>query len=113
LNIPHLRKNIDYAKILDLKNLVPYVEGKVVSQTLLEGDMINMSVYTIDKGEELSCQASTGETLAYVIKGKMNAKIWGDEYYLNEGEMINLPNNISHQLKAVDKLTVLLTTLNP
>lgn|GEM_PF-3175802 len=113
MDVQYLRKNIDFAKIINLKTLVPYVDGKVVSQTLIEGGPINITIYTIDKGEELSCQAQAGETLAYVIEGKMNANIWGDEYYLNEGELINLPNNISHKLKAVEKLTVLIITLKP
>ncbi|MGI5920180.1 MAG: cupin domain-containing protein [Syntrophomonadaceae bacterium] len=109
----YFRKNIDYAKILDLKSLVPYVEGKVVSQALVQTDLLNMTVFAIDKGEELNFQSASGEAMIYVIDGKMEAKIWGEEYYLHEGEAIVVPANISYQFTAVERLMVLSTIVNP
>lgn len=113
MNMQYFRKNIDYAKILDLKSLVPYVEGKVVSQALVQTDLLSMTVSAIDKGEELNFQSASGETMMYVIDGKMEAKIWGEEYYLNEGEAVVVPANISHQFTAVERLMVLSTIVNP
>ncbi|MEA4924997.1 MAG: cupin domain-containing protein [Syntrophomonadaceae bacterium] len=113
MNTQYFRKNIEYAQIIDLKSLVDFDEGKVVGQTLVQGDPLSISVFAVDKDEQLNFQPSTGDEMIYVMDGTMKATIWGEEYYLNEGEAIVAPANIPHTFKAVKPLKVLSTIVSP
>ena len=46
-------KNIEKQKKLELKNLVDYSEGQVVSRTLVQNDAVSVTVFAFDKGEEI------------------------------------------------------------
>ena len=45
-------KNIDKQTKLNLKDLVEYQEGQVVSKTLVQNDYVSMTIFSFDKGEE-------------------------------------------------------------
>ena len=45
-------KNIEKQTMLNLKDLVEYQEGQVVSKTLVQNDYVSMTIFSFDKGEE-------------------------------------------------------------
>ena len=47
-------KNIEKEKVINLKDLVDYNEGQVVSKTLVQNELVSMTVFSFDKGEEIS-----------------------------------------------------------
>ena len=47
-------KNIEKQTKLNLKELVKYQEGQVVSKTLVQNDYVSMTIFSFDKGEEIS-----------------------------------------------------------
>ena len=51
-------KNIDKQTKLNLKDLVEYQEGQVVSKTLVQNDYVSMTIFSFDKGEEISTHAA-------------------------------------------------------
>jgi len=58
-------KNIDKRVKLGLKSLVDYQEGQVVSRTLVQNDLMSMTIFSFDKGEEISTHASGGDAMVY------------------------------------------------
>ena len=44
-------KNIEKEKVINLKDLVDYSEGQVVSKTLVQNELVSMTVFSFDKGE--------------------------------------------------------------
>ena len=46
-------KNIEKKKVLELKNLVNYQKGQVVSKTLVQNELVSVTVFSFDKGEEI------------------------------------------------------------
>ena len=44
-------KNIDKQTKLNLKDLVEYQEGQVVSKTLVQNDYVSMTIFSFDKGK--------------------------------------------------------------
>jgi len=42
-------KNIEKKKILELKNLVDYQEGQVVSKTLVQNELVSVTVFYLIK----------------------------------------------------------------
>ena len=51
-------KNIEKQQKLNLKNLVEYQEGQVVSKTLVQNDKVSMTIFSFDKSEEISTHAA-------------------------------------------------------
>ena len=51
-------KNIEKQTKLNLKELVKYQEGQVVSKTLVQNDYVSMTIFSFDKGEEISTHAA-------------------------------------------------------
>ena len=47
-------KNIEKQTKLNLKELVKYQEGQVVSKTLVQNDYVSMTIFSFDKGEIIS-----------------------------------------------------------
>lgn len=54
-------KNIEKQTMLNLKDLVEYQEGQVVSKTLVQNDYVSMTIFSFDKGEEISTHAAGGD----------------------------------------------------
>lgn len=61
-------KNIEKKKILDLKEQVQYQEGQVVSKTLVQNDMVSVTIFSFDKNEEISTHSSGGDAMVTVLE---------------------------------------------
>lgn len=64
-------KNIEKSTKLELKDLVVYQEGQVVSKTLVQNDLVSMTIFSFDKGEEISTHAAGGDAMVTVLEGKV------------------------------------------
>lgn len=63
-------KNIEKQTSLRLKDLVNYQDGQVVSKTLVQNASVSMTIFSFDKGEEISTHASGGDAMVTVLEGK-------------------------------------------
>ena len=70
-------KNIDKQTKLNLKDLVEYQEGQVVSKTLVQNDYVSMTIFSFDKGEEISTHAAGGDAMVTVLEGKGRFTVGG------------------------------------
>ena len=50
-------KNIAKETKLCLADLVDYSVGQVVSKTLVQNELVSMTIFSFDKGEEIDCRA--------------------------------------------------------
>lgn len=101
-------KNIDKKKILKLKEVVDYQEGQVVSKTLVQNELVSVTVFSFDKGEEISTHASSGDAMVTVLEGKGKFTISGEEYFLEEGQTIIMPKDEPHSVYGEEKFKMLL-----
>ena len=101
-------KNIDKKKILVLKDLVEYQEGQVVSKTLVQNELVSVTVFSFDKGEEISTHASSGDAMVTVLEGKGKFTISGEEFVLETGQTIVMPKDEPHSVYGEDKFKMLL-----
>ena len=63
-------KNIEKQVKLELKDQVDYLDGQVVSKTLVQNNLVSMTLFSFDKGEEISTHASGGDAMVTVLEGK-------------------------------------------
>lgn len=101
-------KNIDKKQILKIKELVNYQEGQVVSKTLVQNELVSVTVFSFDKGEEISTHASSGDAMVTVLEGKGKFTIGGDVFYLTEGETIIMPKDMPHSVYGEEQFKMLL-----
>lgn len=89
-------KNIEKQTKLKLKDQVAYQPGQVVSKTLVQNDTVSMTIFSFDKGEEISTHAAGGDAMVTVLDGKGRFTVGGEIYYLETGETLIMPKDISH-----------------
>ncbi len=96
-------KNIEKKTKLNLKDLVEYQDGQVVSKTLVQNDVVSMTLFSFDKGEEISTHASGGDAMVTVLDGTGRFTVDGDVFILNEGETLIMPKDIPHAVFGEEK----------
>lgn len=96
-------KNIAKKEKLELKSLVDYQEGQVVSKTLVQNDYVSVTIFSFDKGEEISTHASGGDAMVTVLDGTGKFTIGGDVFILKEGETIIMPKDVPHAVYGQEK----------
>ena len=57
-------KNMNKAEVLCLKEQVEYQPGQVVSKTLAQNSALSVTLFSFDKGEEISARKSGGALAA-------------------------------------------------
>lgn len=89
-------KNIEKHEKLLLKDQVAYQPGQVVSKTLVQNDTVSMTLFSFDKGEEISTHAAPGDAMVTVLEGKGRFTVGDKVFYLTEGETIIMPKDVPH-----------------
>lgn len=102
-------KNIEKEKALSLKDLVDYSEGQIVSKTLVQNELVSMTIFSFDKGEEISSHSAGGDAMVTVLDGKGKFTVGGKEYILTEGKTLIMPKGIPHSVFGIEKFKMQLT----
>lgn len=102
-------KNIEKKMKLKLKDLVEYRPGQVVSRTLVQNEAVSVTVFSFDKGEEISSHSSGGDAMVTVLEGTGKFTVGGEEFILNEGETLIMPKGIPHAVFGLEKFKMQLT----
>ncbi|MFA7256393.1 MAG: cupin domain-containing protein [Kiritimatiellales bacterium] len=87
-------------KALNLKALVDYSDGAVVSRTLLKKETGNITLFSFDKGQGLSEHTSPFDAAVEVVEGEGTFIIAGEPQTVKAGELIIMPANIPHDVQA-------------
>ena len=98
-------------KVNLLTELINYADDAVVSKTIIKKETGTVTLFAFDKNQELSEHTAPFDALVLVLDGVAEIKISGIPYILKKGEMIILPVNKSHSLKAVEKFKMMLTMI--
>lgn len=104
-------KNISKAEVLVLKEQVAYQEGQVVSKTLAQNDALSVTLFSFDKGEEISTHASGGDAFVTCLDGMGEITIDGVKYELKEGESIVMPAGHPHAVYCKKQFKMLLVVV--
>ena len=107
----HWRKNIDRLKVLKLKEEVAYQQGQVVSKTLAQNEALSVTLFSFDKGEEISSHKSGGDAFVTCLDGEGEITIYGVKYILHEGESIVVPAGLPHAVYGKEWFKMLLVVV--
>ena len=99
------------AQPVRLVDLIDYQEGSVVSRTIVEKEAGTVTVFAFDEGQGLSEHTAPFDALVYTLDGKVEVTISGKAVQLKKGEMLIMPANKPHALKATKRFKMLLTMI--
>ena len=104
-------KNISKAEVLTLRDQVAYQSGQVVSRTLAQNEHVSITLFSFDKGEEISTQESGGDAMVTCLDGMGRITIDGVEHILHEGESIVMPARHPHAVYGQEQFKMLLVVV--
>ena len=104
-------KNLDYAAVLPLAQQVDYLPGQVISKTLVQNNAFGLTLFAIDKGEEISTHESGGDAFVTCLDGVGRITIDGKDYELHEGESIVMPARHPHAVFGQEQFKMLLVVV--
>lgn len=96
-------KNIAKQEKINLKDQVEYQSGQVVSKSLVQNDLVSMTIFSFDKGEEISTHAASGDAMVTVLDGKGRFTVGGEVFYLEAGETLIMPKDIPHAVYGEER----------
>jgi quercetin dioxygenase-like cupin family protein len=105
-------KSVDMkGKAVKLKGLVEYQKGSVVSRTVIDKKTGTVTLFAFDEGEGLSEHATPYDAMVINLEGTVEVKIAGVCNRLEEGDMIIMPANKPHALKALTRFKMMLVMI--
>ncbi len=98
-------------KALTMSELVSYQGGSVVSKTLIDKKIGTVTLFSFDAGQGLSEHTAPFDAFVQVVDGEAEVTIDGEAQVVNAGQMIIMPANHPHALKAVKPFKMLLVMI--
>ena len=99
------------AEILNLTEMVSYQPGSVVSRQITKAEAGNVTLFAFDEGQELSEHTAPFDALVHVVEGEAGILISGKSFRLKRGDVIIMPANEPHAVKAIGQFKMLLTMI--
>jgi quercetin dioxygenase-like cupin family protein len=91
--------------------LVSYQDGAIVSRIIVKRDTGNITLFAFDAGQDLSEHTSPFDAVAHVVEGEATIAIAGTPHTLRTGDLIIMPANRPHTVKAASRFKMLLTMI--
>ena len=88
-----------------------YQPGQVVSRTLAQNSAVSVTLFSFDKGEEISTHASGGDAFVTCLDGVGRITIDGEEFLLHQGESIVMPAGHPHAVYGQEQFKMLLVVV--
>jgi quercetin dioxygenase-like cupin family protein len=91
--------------------LVNYQDGSVVSREIVKKPTGTVTIFAFDEGQGLSEHTAPFDALVQVLEGEVEITIAGKPHRVQSGEMILMPANQPHALKALKRYKMILTMI--
>ena len=110
-NSPSKPKGLAPAQVAEAPEIVQYQDGAVVSREIVKKPTGTVTIFAFDEGQGLSEHTAPFDALVQVLEGEVEITISGKPHRLQGGELILMPANQPHALKAVKRFKMLLTMI--
>ena len=101
--------NDDLPPISKLVKSVEYQKDSVVSKTIIDKKTETVTIFAFAAGQGLSEHTAPFDAHVSILDGTAEITISGQSFHLKAGEMITLPANKPHALKAIKPFKMMLT----
>ena len=100
--------NVLMSRAIDMAALVNYQGGAVVSKTVMAKKTGTVTLFAFDKGQGLSTHSAPFDALVQILDGEARITIAGKPLKVGGGEMVIMPANKPHSLKALKPFKMML-----
>jgi quercetin dioxygenase-like cupin family protein len=106
---------IDFAreKILSLADETQFAPNGIVSRTLLRSENSRAVLFGFSEGQELTEHTSTQYALIQILSGTCEFSLAGRPHELKAGDLLYMPPNLPHAVRATEQFSMLLTLFRP
>jgi len=94
-----------------LAELAAYQEGAIVSRVLSKLPAGSVTLFAFDAAQELSEHTAPFDALVQVLDGEAEITIGAQPHLLRAGEIVLMPANVPHAVRAPTRFRMLLTML--
>jgi len=98
-------------KVFSPENLLEYQSEAVVSRTIVDEEKGKITIFAFDKGQGLSEHTAPFDALVSILDGTAEISISGTKHTIKKNEMIIMPANEPHALKATERFKMLLVMI--
>lgn len=102
---------MEHSSVFTPKDRINYQEGGIVSLQITKNEAGNITLFAFDKGQGLSEHAAPFDAVVQVLEGQAEVIIDGESHYLSTNEVIIMPAQIKHALKATTSFKMMLTMI--
>ena len=95
----------------DAAGHVAYIDGAVVSKTLIKKETGNVTLFAFEAGQGLSEHTAPFDALVHVLDGEARITIGGEAQKVAAGQMIIMPADVPHALQAEKAFKMLLVMI--
>jgi len=99
------------SEALRMDGLVEYQSGAVVSREIISKQTGSVTLFAFDSGQGLSEHTAPYDALVYLLDGSAQITISGQAHHLQKGEMIVMPANRPHSVKALGQFKMALVMI--
>ncbi len=96
---------------LQLNRSIKYQHGSIVSRELFKSHNCTITLFAFGADQGLSPHSTPYEAFAQILDGDAEITIGDMTYRLMKGEMIHLPANTTHAVRATSRFKMLLTMI--
>ncbi len=104
------QENVE-GRVFSPAGLVDYQSGAVVSKTLLNKGKGSVTLFAFDQDQALSEHTVPHDALVQLLDGEAEVTISGTLHWLKQGDMIVLPANEPHAVRATKRFKMVLTMI--
>jgi quercetin dioxygenase-like cupin family protein len=98
-------------RVFDPGGLIDYQDGAVVSRTLIKRPTGTVTLFAFDAAQELSEHTSPYDALVAVLDGELEITISGSPLLLTAGQMVIMPAEKPHALRAATRAKMMLVMI--
>lgn len=102
------KKSLLKGKIIQPADLINYSKDSIVSKTLIDRKSGTLTLFAFDRGQGLSEHVAPFDAVVQILDGEAAIIIAGKELKAKAGDMVIMPANVSHALKAKRRFKMLL-----
>lgn len=95
-------------RVVDLAGLVGYQDGAIVSRTIVDKDAGTVTLFAFGEGQGLSEHTAPYDAMVCVLDGEAEVTIAGEAMRVRCGEMVIMPADKPHGVRAVTAFKMLL-----
>lgn len=97
------------ARPFELAERVQYAPDAIVSSTLADTEVGTLTVFAFDAGQRLSTHSAPYDAIVQILDGEALITVGEVEHTVATGQMIIMPADVPHAVRAQGRFKMLLT----